>query len=324
MAAGTPTTRRVAVVGSGVAGLTAAYLLQRRAEVTLYEADDRLGGHAHTHDVESVDGHLLAIDSGFIVHNRRTYPNLLRLYGELGVATRPTEMTMSVRCEGCGLEYAGARGPADLFARARAAAARGTGAAGPGARVPPGGPAAPDADDDELTSVFLRAGRYSRYFVRHPPPGRRRGLVVRPGGRWSTRRATCSPSWPTTERSPSGLADLAHCSGSRSYVARGEEPLAVRTATPVRGSGGPAPGWRSATATWSNTSTVVVATHADQGHATARDTTATSGGAGASGTAATTVPPTTRCSPRPEREGELDTYCRPASRCRARSGSVTI
>src|SRR6476646_8562940 len=115
------TTRRVAVVGSGIAGLTAAYLLQRHAEVTLYEADDRLGGHAHTHDVESA-GRMLAVDSGFIVHNRRTYPNLLRLYEELRGATRPTEMSMSARCEGCGLEYAGGRGAAGLFAQARAGA----------------------------------------------------------------------------------------------------------------------------------------------------------------------------------------------------------
>ncbi|MGW6546734.1 NAD(P)/FAD-dependent oxidoreductase [Streptomyces massasporeus] len=110
--------RGTAVVGSGVAGLTAAYVLGRRRRVTLYEADDRLGGHAHTHELTSShDGRLHRVDSGFIVHNRRTYPNLLRLFDELGVATQESEMSMSVRCEGCGLEYAGARGPAGLFAR---------------------------------------------------------------------------------------------------------------------------------------------------------------------------------------------------------------
>ncbi|GGW34938.1 NAD(P)/FAD-dependent oxidoreductase [Streptomyces xantholiticus] len=109
--------RRTAVVGSGVAGLTAAYVLQRAHDVTLYEADSRLGGHAHTHDVPSADGRLHGVDSGFIVHNERTYPHLLRLFGELGVATQESEMSMSVRCEGCGLEYAGARGPAGLLAR---------------------------------------------------------------------------------------------------------------------------------------------------------------------------------------------------------------
>jgi predicted NAD/FAD-binding protein len=68
---------RVAVVGSGIAGLTAAYLLQRRYDVLLFEADDRLGGHAHTHELPE-DG--VRIDSGFIVHNERTYPNLVRLF----------------------------------------------------------------------------------------------------------------------------------------------------------------------------------------------------------------------------------------------------
>jgi uncharacterized protein len=110
------TTDRVAVIGSGVAGLTAAYLLQRRYDVLLFEAASRLGGHAHTHDVPAA-GDTVAVDSGFIVHNERTYPNLLRLFGELGVATRESEMSMSVRCLGCGLEYAGARGLPGLFAR---------------------------------------------------------------------------------------------------------------------------------------------------------------------------------------------------------------
>ena len=108
---------RIAVVGSGIAGLTAAYLLQRRYDVTLFEADARLGGHSHTHEVAGEHGRAIAVDSGFIVHNERTYPNLLRLFGELGVATQETDMSMSVRCEGCGLEYAGARGPRGLFAR---------------------------------------------------------------------------------------------------------------------------------------------------------------------------------------------------------------
>ncbi|WP_306319092.1 MULTISPECIES: NAD(P)/FAD-dependent oxidoreductase [unclassified Streptomyces] len=111
--------RRTAVIGSGVAGLTAAHILARTHHVTLYEADDRLGGHAHTHDVTAPDGTDHQVDSGFIVHNRHTYPNLLRLFAELGVATQESEMSMSVRCEGCGLEYAGARGPAGLFARPR-------------------------------------------------------------------------------------------------------------------------------------------------------------------------------------------------------------
>ena len=110
---------QIAVVGSGVAGLTAAYVLQREFDVTLYEADDRLGGHAHTHDQVDARGVLQRVDTGFIVHNRRTYPNLLRLFSELGVATQESEMSMSVRCEGCGLEYAGAKGSRGLLAQPR-------------------------------------------------------------------------------------------------------------------------------------------------------------------------------------------------------------
>ncbi|MDT8914872.1 FAD-dependent oxidoreductase [Amycolatopsis sp. PS_44_ISF1] len=109
------TGKRIAVIGSGVAGLTAAYLLQRRHEVLLFEADDRLGGHAHTHDVPSAHGGTVGVDSGFIVHNERTYPTLLRLFGELGVRTQETEMSMSIRCDGCGLQYAGAKGLKGIF-----------------------------------------------------------------------------------------------------------------------------------------------------------------------------------------------------------------
>lgn len=108
------TSETVAVVGAGVAGLTAAHLLRRRYDVHLFEAEPRLGGHAHTHDVPGG----IAVDSGFIVHNDRTYPNLLRLFGELGVTTQDSEMSMSVRCLGCGLEYAGARRLPGLFPRA--------------------------------------------------------------------------------------------------------------------------------------------------------------------------------------------------------------
>ncbi|QWF22011.1 FAD-dependent oxidoreductase [Nocardioides sp. LMS-CY] len=113
--------RTVAVVGSGVAGLTAAYVASRTASVTLYEADDRLGGHADTHLVaEGADG--LAIDTGFIVHNERTYPTLLRLLRELGVETQPSQMSLSVRDDVTGLEYAGALGPRGLFPAGRNAA----------------------------------------------------------------------------------------------------------------------------------------------------------------------------------------------------------
>ncbi len=114
-----PQTReRVAIIGSGVSGLTAAYLLRHRFDVTVFEADDRLGGHAHTHDVNDRDvSH--RVDSGFIVHNDRTYPHLRRLFAELNVGVRPTEMSMSIHCDGCGLEYSGGRGATGIFAQRR-------------------------------------------------------------------------------------------------------------------------------------------------------------------------------------------------------------
>ena len=159
-----------AVVGSGVAGLTAAYLLQRRYDVTLFEADDRLGGHAHTHELPTDDGRTVDIDTGFIVHNRRTYPNLLRLFGELGVATQESDMSMSVRCGGCGLEYAGARGLGGLFPQAsnlsRPAYLRMLAEVrrfhGHARRV-----LADERAGDVTLGAFVAVGGYSRYFVEH-------------------------------------------------------------------------------------------------------------------------------------------------------------
>jgi predicted NAD/FAD-binding protein len=107
---------RIAVIGSGVAGLTAGYVLARTEDVTLFEAADRLGGHAHTHQLALAGGREVAVDTGFIVHNERTYPLLIRMFEELGVATQESEMSMSVRCAGCGLQYAGQRGARGLLA----------------------------------------------------------------------------------------------------------------------------------------------------------------------------------------------------------------
>ena len=112
----------MAVIGSGVAGLTAAHVLQRSADVTLYEADDRLGGHADTHDVVGADNVLRSIDTGFIVHNLRTYPHLRRLFAELGVQTQESDMSMSISCAGCGLEYAGGRGLSGMLPTVRTVA----------------------------------------------------------------------------------------------------------------------------------------------------------------------------------------------------------
>jgi uncharacterized protein len=112
-----PPQRSVAVIGSGVSGLVASYVLALRDRVTLYEADARLGGHAHTHRItlDRGDGQTVGVDSAFLVHNDRTYPTLCRLFDELGIATRETDMSMSVRDDATGLEYAGARGLGGLF-----------------------------------------------------------------------------------------------------------------------------------------------------------------------------------------------------------------
>lgn len=99
-----------------MAGLTAAYILSSRDRVTLYEADMRLGGHAHTHFVDDGAGPVMGIDSAFLVHNDRTYPTLCRLFSELNIATQDAEMSMSVRADDIGLEYAGALGLRGLFA----------------------------------------------------------------------------------------------------------------------------------------------------------------------------------------------------------------
>jgi predicted NAD/FAD-binding protein len=95
---------RIAIVGSGIAGLATAWYLCRQHEVTLFEANDYFGGHTHTHQLD-VDGRQLAVDSGFIVYNETHYPLLTRLFAELEVQSRPTTMSFSVRNDSTGLEY---------------------------------------------------------------------------------------------------------------------------------------------------------------------------------------------------------------------------
>ena len=97
---------KIAIVGSGIAGLVAAHRLHREHEVTVFEAGDHVGGHTHTHDVEQ-DGRRYAVDTGFIVFNHRTYPNFVRLLEELGVESQDSAMSFSVRDEESGLEYNG-------------------------------------------------------------------------------------------------------------------------------------------------------------------------------------------------------------------------
>ncbi len=95
---------RIAVIGSGISGLASAWLLSRQHEVVLFEANDYLGGHTHTHDIE-LEGTQYRVDTGFIVHNPVHYPLLTSMFEELGVATKPTTMSFSMHSEASGVEY---------------------------------------------------------------------------------------------------------------------------------------------------------------------------------------------------------------------------
>jgi predicted NAD/FAD-binding protein len=97
---------RIGIIGTGIAGMTAAHLLQERHEVHVFEADDRPGGHANTVTVD-LPGGPVAADTGFLVYNERTYPLFTRLLADLGVATHPSEMSFSLTDLRCGVEWRG-------------------------------------------------------------------------------------------------------------------------------------------------------------------------------------------------------------------------
>jgi predicted NAD/FAD-binding protein len=264
--------RRIAVVGSGVAGLTAAYVLQRDADVTLFEAADRLGGHADTHDVVGADGVLRSIDTGFIVHNLRTYPLLRRLFGELGVATQESDMSMSISCGGCGLEYAGGRGLTGLLPSARVLRnPKYLRMLGEVVRFHRRAHALLESSEDELTvREFVARNGFSDYFVAH-------FMTPMIAAVWSTAptlagdypakylfsfldnhgmlAVTGSPTWYTVT------------GGSARYVERAAKSLtAVLTSTPVRSITRTADGveLRDDSDTAAHFDAVVVATHPHQ------------------------------------------------------------
>ena len=264
----------MAVIGSGVAGLTAAYTLADQDRVTLFEADDRLGGHAHTHHLDRGDGVVEAVDSAFLVHNDRTYPTLCRIFAQLGIATRDTDMSMSVRADAAGLEYAGARGIGGLFpsianlARPRYLAMLGEikkfhRAATELLRTEPDGA-------HETLRSFLDARGFSPYFIDHfmtplvaavwscapdvalDYPARYLFVFLDHHGMLTV---FGSPTWRTVE------------GGSATYVRAIAERLdEVRTRTPVRTVRRVSAGVQIVTESGEQTEydAVVIATHSDQ------------------------------------------------------------
>lgn len=108
---------KIAVIGSGISGLAAGYYLSRKHEVYLFEREPRLGGHTHTVTVDSCRGPL-SVDTGFIVHNDRTYPNFIKLLTELGVPRTDSDMSFAVSCRATGYEYS-SRGLRGYFAQRR-------------------------------------------------------------------------------------------------------------------------------------------------------------------------------------------------------------
>lgn len=155
----------IAVVGSGISGLAAAWLLRDRYQVTLFEAAPSAGGHTNTVDVQ-IDGLSAPVDTGFLVFNERTYPNLIALFDHLGIRTVASEMSFSVRIEDQNLEWAGTS-IGSLFAQKRnLARPRFWRMLADILRFNRSAPAFDDADPEHPLSLgeFLTRGRYSREF----------------------------------------------------------------------------------------------------------------------------------------------------------------
>ena len=108
---------RLAVIGTGISGMSAAWLLSQRHDVTVYERNDRVGGHSHTMDVPTCGG-VVPVDTGFIVYNEAAYPNLTALFAHLEVPTEPSDMSFAVSLDGGRLEYSGCKF-SGLFAQKR-------------------------------------------------------------------------------------------------------------------------------------------------------------------------------------------------------------
>ena len=183
----------VAVVGSGISGLACAWLLAQRHKVTLYERETRPGGHTNTIEVpcEMSPAPRSPIDTGFIVYNEATYPNLVALFAHLGVATQPSEMSFAVSLDDGALEYGGTD-LSTLFAQRR----------------------------NLVRPRFLLMLRDLLRFYREAPAPARRGRARRPEPRRPASHvtATAAPSATTTccrWRPPSGRRRARPCSTFR-------------------------------------------------------------------------------------------------------------
>ena len=224
----------IAVIGGGVAGLGAAWALSARYRVTLYESDARLGGHAHTVEMEDGSG-VVPVDIGFIVYNERNYPNLVRLFEHLGVATEPSDMSFAVSLDGGRFEYQ---------ARALGLLAQPMNLVRPSYRrmigdlraLHAGG--APTPRSTLSAGAFLDEGGYSDAFQREL-------LLPMVACIWSSSLDAMRdfPAWAMIRFLDNhGLLDLGRrprwrtvTGGSRTYVRRLTHPFAdrVRLATPV-------------------------------------------------------------------------------------------
>jgi predicted NAD/FAD-binding protein len=155
---------RIAIVGSGIAGMVTAYRLHREHEITLFEANDWVGGHTNTVDIEW-HGRAYAIDTGFIVFNDWTYPNFIALLHELGVEYQNSNMSFSLRCERTGLEYNGTSVNALFAQRANFVRPSFLRMIADILRFNARSRSLLDASDDTLTlGEYLERGRYSRAF----------------------------------------------------------------------------------------------------------------------------------------------------------------
>jgi predicted NAD/FAD-binding protein len=97
---------KVAVIGAGISGISSAWLLAQKHEVHLFESENRLGGHAHTVNVNE-DSRVVPVDTGFLVYNELTYPHLVQFFKAIGVETVESDMSLSIRVDDKKLEWAG-------------------------------------------------------------------------------------------------------------------------------------------------------------------------------------------------------------------------